>query len=190
MQKLETGIAGCFEVKLTPFNDARGTFVKTFNSESFASMGMRTDWVEQYFSLSLPGVVRGIHFQLPPHDHAKLVFCISGSVLDVAVDLRKGSPTYGEHVRVELSEDEANMLYLPSGLAHGFCTYDETATLVYNVTAGFQSDSDSGIRWDSAGIRWPHSNPMLSTRDQNLQQLAEFQSPFTFPTNDFGDLSQ
>lgn len=187
MRRVETGIAGCFEVELTPFNDERGTFDKTFNSESFASMGRRTDWAEQNFSLSLPGVVRGLHFQLPPHDHARLAFCISGTVLDAAVDLRQGSPTYGEHVRVELSEDRANILYLPSGLAHGFCTYGKSETLVYNVTEGFQAGSDSGIRWDSAGIQWPNSNPKLSTHDRDLRALAEFENPLFYRASNFDE---
>ena len=180
LRLVETKIPGCYELKARQLSDERGSFVKTYHREWFESLGLRTDWAEQYFSFSKPGVVRGLHFQLPPHDHAKLVYCIAGRVLDIALDLRQGSPSYGEHIRIELAADQANMLYLPPGLAHGFSTYDQPATLLYNVTSVYHPESDTGIRWDTANIDWPHQHPQLSDRDQTFSSLADFKTPFTY----------
>ena len=122
MEIVPTEIPGCYEVQPKVFKDKRGAFVKTFHAGDFHSYGLCADWTEQYYSRSKRGVLRGLHFQLPPHDHAKLVYCVAGSVLDVAFDLRIGSPTYGKAVMLELSAKKGNMIYLPKGLAHGFCT--------------------------------------------------------------------
>ena len=182
MQIRETEIPGCYELQPRLLKDERGVFVKTFHANEFRSLGLCENWKEQYYSTSNQGVLRGLHFHLPPYDHAKLVYCISGRVLDVAVDLRVGSPSYGHCVIVELSAERGNMIYLPTGLAHGFCTHEEPATLVYNVTSVYQPESDTGIRWDSANIPWPLTNPLLSERDHSFSTLAEFESPFVFET--------
>ena len=176
----ETAIPGCYELQPRVASDSRGAFVKTYHVDSFRAVGLRTDWTEQYYTTSGPGVLRGLHFQLPPDDHAKLVYCISGRVFDAAVDLRIGSPSYGECVTLELSAERGNMLYLPTGLAHGFCTQDQPATLVYNVTSVYQLASVTGIRWDSAGIPWPLTEPLISERDQAFVMVAEFKSPFVY----------
>ncbi|MEX0383158.1 dTDP-4-dehydrorhamnose 3,5-epimerase [Spiribacter sp. 1M153] len=180
LRLVETKIPGCYELRARQLGDERGTFVKTYHRNWFESLGLRTDWAEQYYSVSQPGVVRGLHFQLPPHDHAKLVYCVAGRVLDVALDLRKGSPTYGEHIILDLSAEQGNMLYLPPGIAHGFSTYAEPATMVYNVTSVYHPESDTGIRWDSAGIEWPQKTPNLSERDRGFPKLSTFDSPFSF----------
>lgn len=180
LRLVETKIPGCFELQARQLQDDRGAFVKTYHHDWFESHGLRTDWAEQYYSVSQPGVVRGLHFQLPPHDHAKLVYCVAGRVLDVALDLRKGSPTYGEHIRLDLSAEQGNMLYLPPGLAHGFSTYDEPATMVYNVTSVYHPESDTGIHWNSAGIEWLQKRPNLSNRDQGFPKLSTFETPFVF----------
>jgi len=180
LARLETPIPGCVELRPYRLADSRGIFVKTFHRNSFETLGLRTDWAEQYYSVSQPGVLRGLHFQRPPHEHAKLVYCIAGRVLDIALDLRQGSPTYGEHCSVVLSAETANVLYLPPGLAHGFCTYDQPATMLYNVTSVYDPKTDSGIRWDSAGIAWPHEFPQLSDRDQTFPALADFATPFNY----------
>lgn len=179
---IKTAIPGCYELQPSALRDSRGAFVKTYHADRFREVGLRTDWAEQYYTTSVPGVLRGLHFQLPPHDHAKLVYCIVGRVLDVAVDLRVGSPSYGQCVTLELSAERGNMIYLPSGLAHGFCTQDQPATLVYNVTSVYQRESDAGIRWDSVNIPWPLTNPLLSERDQSFSTLAAFDSPFAYQT--------
>lgn len=178
MEKRETAIPGCFELRPQTTKDARGRFVKTFHSEWFAHNGMRTDWREQYYSVSRRGVLRGLHFQAPPHEHAKLVFCTSGEVMDAAVDLRIGSRTYGQHVCIVLSEAQGNAVYLDAGLAHGFYTLTESATMVYNVTSVYSPDHDAGIRWNSAGIAWPSDEPIVSDRDRGFPALHEFASPF------------
>jgi dTDP-4-dehydrorhamnose 3,5-epimerase len=176
----ETGLPGCLELQPRVFEDARGRFVKVFNRELFAAHGLETSFAEEYYSSSLPGVLRGLHFQTPPHHHAKLVYCVAGRVMDVAVDLRVGSPTYGRHAVVELSMERGNAIYLPSGFAHGFYVPQGEATLVYNVTTGYAPESDAGIRWDSAGIEWPDATPVVSERDAGFPSLAEFDSPFRY----------
>jgi dTDP-4-dehydrorhamnose 3,5-epimerase len=180
LEKVATAIPGCYELRPPVSADARGTFVKTFERDWFERNALRTDWAEQYYSVSRKGVLRGLHFQLPPHDHAKLVVCTAGEVLDAVVDLRVGSPTFGRHVCIALSAAHGNMAYLDPGLAHGFYTLSESATLLYNVTSAYASSHDSGIRWDSAGIAWPGSAPQLSDRDRAFAPLAEFASPFRY----------
>lgn len=179
-EKRSTIVPGCFELLPLVVSDARGTFVKTFNADAFAAVRLRTDWAEQYYSCSTKGALRGLHFQSPPHEHAKLVYCTAGEVLDAVLDLRRGSPAYGMHVCIRLSAARGNMLYLEAGLAHGFYTLSESATLVYNVTSMYAPGHDSGIRWDSAGIPWPDATPLLSDRDRALRALADFQSPFHY----------
>jgi dTDP-4-dehydrorhamnose 3,5-epimerase len=108
----------------------------------------------------------------------KLVYCISGEALDVVIDLRKNSPTYGEHAKFNLSAEKANMVYIPSGMAHGFLVLSESATLVYNVTSLYAPESDSGIRWDASGIAWPIKQPIVSERDRGFVGLGEFETRF------------
>ncbi|HOP41027.1 MAG TPA: dTDP-4-dehydrorhamnose 3,5-epimerase [Geobacteraceae bacterium] len=183
MRIKETTIPGCREIFPCILRDQRGAFVKTFHDEVFHSNGLATDWREEYYSVSRHGVLRGLHFQLPPHDHEKLVYCTAGSVIDAVVDLRKGSPTYGRHLIVKLSADQGNMLYIPRGLAHGFYVTDESATMLYKVSSVYSPEYDSGILWNSAGIPWPDDNPDISTRDAGFSSLDRFLSPFTFEGN-------
>jgi dTDP-4-dehydrorhamnose 3,5-epimerase len=121
-----------------------------------------------------------MHFQVPPHDHVKVVYCVQGQVFDVLVDLRLGSPTYGQSTSVILDAEKGNYLYIPNGLAHGFCTVSETATLVYKVTTVHVPGSDSGIAWNSLGVEWPVNHPILSERDRSFVALRHFQSPFVY----------
>ena len=144
---------------------------------------MRTDFAEEYYSLSHHGVLRGLHFQTPPMDHAKLVYCADGEVLDAVVDLRRGSPTYGEYQTFIMSSEAGNILYIPSGFAHGFYVTGPSALMIYKVTAVYVAENDSGIRWNSTGIPWPDENPVLSGRDRTLPPLADFSSPFDFCRN-------
>ena len=139
---------------------------------------MVTNFQEQYFSESVHGVVRGLHFQLPPHDHHKLVTCLSGEVLDVVVDLRQNSPTFGKHVSFILNERQANQVYIPTGCAHGFCVTSPRATLLYNVGTMYAPSYDAGIRWNSVGIDWPFTDPEISARDNALPTFKDFVSPF------------
>ncbi|WP_409341776.1 dTDP-4-dehydrorhamnose 3,5-epimerase [Paenibacillus sp. MBLB4367] len=177
----ETAITGCYEIAPDRFKDERGLFVKTFRDDFFADNGLETRFAEQYYSFSYRHVIRGLHFQTPPWEHVKLVYCVSGNVTDAVVDLRSGSPTYGRFAMLDLSADKGNMLYIPAGLAHGFCVRSQDALLVYNVSTSYSPLHDKGIRWDSAGIPWPVRDPVVSDRDRGFPGLDEFASPFAYP---------
>ncbi len=180
-EKRETAIPGCFELVPRKTEDERGCFVKTFHRNGFESLGLKTGWREEYYSVSRKGVLRGLHFQLPPHDHVKLVYCTAGRVLDAVLDLRIGSPVYGQHLLCELDAEKANMLYLPKGVAHGFYTLSDSATMVYKVSTVYVPTCDTGILWNSAGIPWPDDQPTVSQRDGTLPALSDFtDNPFVF----------
>ncbi|MYM90040.1 dTDP-4-dehydrorhamnose 3,5-epimerase [Rugamonas sp. FT82W] len=180
MNIIPTEIPGCFQIIPDVRRDERGSFVKVFHEEIFRQHGLATDFAEEYYSASRRGVVRGLHFQTPPHEHAKLVYCVQGAVLDAAVDLRRGSPAYGRHITLELSAENGHMLYLPAGLAHGFCSLGEPSLMVYKVTTTYAPNNDSGLLWNSAGIPWPVQDPIMSPRDRQFATLAEFDSPFVY----------
>jgi dTDP-4-dehydrorhamnose 3,5-epimerase len=175
-----TDIPGCYVLQAKVLGDPRGTFVKTFHAPRFDALGLRTDWREEYFSTSASGVVRGMHFQLPPADHAKMVFCLTGEVLDVVVDLRRGSPAYGQARGFTLSGANGRGLYLPTGCAHGFVSRAPDSGMYYKVTSVHSPDHDRGIAWDSIGFDWPVDAPSLSDRDHRHPRLADFDSPFLF----------
>jgi dTDP-4-dehydrorhamnose 3,5-epimerase len=179
--RIEAGsIAGCFEILPEISNDRRGRFVKTFHRDLFEKHGLRTDFAEEYYSVSNKGVIRGLHFQTPPHEHAKLVYCVTGRVFDAIVDLRVGSPTFGQFATFELSAEKGNLIYIPHGMAHGFYALTENVTMMYKVTSVYSPQHDGGIRWNSVGIPWPASSPVLSDRDMRFFDLSEFKSPFNF----------
>ena len=173
-----TVIPGCLVLQPRVVTDMRGRFTKVFHAPSFAAHGLVTQFAEEYYSVSRRGVLRGMHFQRPPADHVKVVYCTAGAVLDVVVDLRRESPTYGRHARVELSAERGNMLYVPRGLAHGFLVIEEEATLVYKVETVYAPAEDSGLAWDGCGIDWPVDNPILSDRDRGFPALPAFETPF------------
>jgi dTDP-4-dehydrorhamnose 3,5-epimerase len=175
-----TSIPGCLELVPEVKPDARGRFFKTFHSDVFAEHGLETNFLEEYFSWSKAGVIRGMHFQTPPHEHTKIVSCLVGSVMDVVVDLRKDSVTFGQSVQITLSADQANMLYIPSGLAHGFGVLKGEALMHYKVSSLYAPENDAGIRWDSLGVDWGIKNPIVSERDSHLTKLDEFESSFIF----------
>ncbi|MEI2418849.1 dTDP-4-dehydrorhamnose 3,5-epimerase [Arthrospira platensis SPKY2] len=180
MKLIETKLSGCYLVQPKVFRDERGSFVKTFHQKIFNDHKLETKFVEEYYSVSNQNVLRGLHFQLPPHDHTKLVYCLFGKVLDAVVDLRVGSPTYGQWEMFELSEENAYVVYMPPGFAHGFCTTSERAIMIYNVSTVYASEHDTGIRWDSVGISWPAANLVISERDRGFLAFSEFESPFVY----------
>lgn len=180
MKAHQTPLPGLLRIEPFVARDARGGFVKTFHEPTFRAWGLRTHFAEEYYSVSQRGVIRGLHFQTPPHDHAKLVYCLAGRVVDAVVDLRVGSPTFGRHALFDLDADSAMLLYIPTGMAHGFCSMTDDAVMVYNVTTPYSRDHDSGIRWDSAGIPWPISDPIVSERDRGFVNLADLRSPFVY----------
>ena len=181
MRVEQTSIPGCYQLLPQVMKDKRGNFVKTFHKKVFAKYGLVTEFAEEYYSVSHKGVLRGMHFQIPPHDHFKLVYCLAGKVLDVIIDLRIGSPTFCKHVVFELSAEQGNMLYIAPGMAHGFYALTDDAIMQYKVTTVYAPEHDGGIRWDSAGVIWPpDSAPIISVRDRGFPLLADFQSPFRF----------
>ena len=171
-------IDGCYELTSNIFDDCRGSFVKVFHEDAFAKVGLESKFAEEYYSTSRKGVIRGLHFQVPPEDHVKLVYCISGSAFDVVVDLRVGSPTFGNHEVFSLRSDLANMIYIPKGMAHGFCSLSESTTLVYKTSTVYSPTCDSGILWNSVDIDWPEIFPVLSDRDKSFPDFKSFISPF------------
>lgn len=178
MELIPTLLEGCYQIHPFFAEDERGAFVKTFHEERFAELGLPTDWREEYYSSSRKGVIRGMHFQTPPHDHEKLVYCMQGRVLDVVVDLRRASPTYGYHVAVELDSTHGHGLMIPKGMAHGFLALTENVLMAYKVTTVYAPSHDTGIRWDSFGLNWGIDQPIVSTRDQAHPAFADFISPF------------
>jgi dTDP-4-dehydrorhamnose 3,5-epimerase len=183
MEFRKLGLPGLTAIQTRHLEDRRGSFTKIFHSELFEQAGLKLQFVEQYISISHKNVVRGLHFQVPPRDHAKLVYCASGRLLDVVVDLRTNSPTYGQAASLELSESSGSILYVPSGLAHGFASLTDHCVMVCNMTSVYSAEHDAGIRWDSFNFSWPIQAPILSDRDATLPKLADFRSPFLFRGN-------
>lgn len=173
-----TPLEGLYRIEPFYFADARGGFIKTFHADEFAKNGLENEFRESYYSTSVKGVIRGMHFQTPPHDHAKLVFVTSGEILDLIVDLRKNSKTYGKYASFNLTAENRNMLYIPRGMAHGFCAVSDSATVFYFTGTVHNAAHDAGIRYDSFGFDWPMKNPVVSDRDKGFPALGEFKSPF------------
>lgn len=172
------GVSGPLLLSVRRFVDARGVFVETYNRRDFAALGISDEFVQDNQSLSkAPGTVRGLHFQTPPAAQAKLVRVLRGRVLDVAVDLRTGSPSYGRHVTAELSAENGLMLYVPAGFAHGFVTREPDTEVAYKVTALYAPECDRGLAWDdpALGIDWgvDPAAAILSDKDRRLPRLAE-----------------
>lgn len=171
MNIIKTNLDGVFEIQNKKFEDQRGVFIKTFHENIFKETGLESDFKESFFSISRKGVLRGMHFQLPPKDHAKLVYVTGGEVLDVAVDIRKGSLTYGQYFATILSQENAKSLYIGKGYAHGFLTISESATIVYLTSTVHSPENDTGIHWDSFGFDWGVKKPILSERDGSFQKI-------------------
>jgi dTDP-4-dehydrorhamnose 3,5-epimerase len=167
------------------FEDPRGWFAETYNSKRMAETGIEATFVQDNHSLSRPvGVLRGLHFQAPPHAQAKLVRCVRGRIWDAAVDIRAGSPTYGRWLGAELSAENGWQLFVPKGFAHGFVTLEPDTEVEYKVDAYYDRDSEGGLIWNDPGLGlpWPlpAGGPVLSDKDLLLPTLADFQSPFAY----------
>ena len=180
----KTDIEGVLVIEPKVFGDARGYFLESFNAKEFAEKtGLNIDFVQDNESMSSYGVMRGLHFQKPPYTQSKLVRCVKGAVLDVAVDIRKGSPTYGQHVAVELTEDNHRQFFVPRGFAHGFAVLSEVAVFQYKCDEFYHPEVDGGISIidDSLGIDWriPTDKALLSEKDTKHALLKDFDSPFS-----------
>ncbi|MGU3454639.1 dTDP-4-dehydrorhamnose 3,5-epimerase family protein [Methylobacterium fujisawaense] len=171
-------IPGVVAIRAPGSRDSRGSFHKLMHAPSLAAVGLRTDFAEIYCSTSTRGVIRGMHFQVPPHQHAKLVWCLSGTVTDVVLDLRRNFPSYGRAVAFELDADAPVGVYIPEGCAHGFAVRSGEAKLLYLVTSVHAPAADAGIRWDSFGFDWGIPHPILSDRDRAHHALDTFDTPF------------
>lgn len=176
----ETPIADCAVIELPAHLDNRGIFVKNYHENQFLRLGLETQFPEEFYTKSSKGVLRGIHFTVPPIDQIKLVTCIHGTVIDAVIDLRKGSPTYGNHLLFELRADHPVAIYIGRGLGHGFYVPSDEAILLYRVSTLYAAEYDRGIHWASAGIDWPIKNPLVSDRDSKLPALSDFLSPFEY----------
>jgi len=171
----KTPIEGLLIARPKVFEDERGFFMEAFSRKDFSSAGIDIEIVQINHSRSTRGVIRGLHFQRPPHQQAKLVRCVKGAVLDVAVDIRPSSETFGKHFRLELSESNKALLFVPRGFAHGFLILSEVAEVEYAVDSAYSPEHEGGIIWNdpTLAIQWPVSNPVLSERDRRWPKLGE-----------------
>jgi dTDP-4-dehydrorhamnose 3,5-epimerase/CDP-3, 6-dideoxy-D-glycero-D-glycero-4-hexulose-5-epimerase len=181
MELIDEPLPGVKILRPFVFDDSRGNFVKPFHDGQLAAHGIHLNLREEFYTTSNANVIRGMHFQAPPHDHQKLVYCISGKVLDVLLDLRKTSATYGQHARFEVSAENKHVVYIPIGFAHGFLSLEDHSCLVYKTDTVHHPSSDRGIRWNSFGCPWPNQSAAslsISARDELHPPFAEFVSPF------------
>lgn len=174
----ETEIPGCYTFHSGLFKDQRGSFAKIYSQKIFKEMGLDFPIAEVFFSNSNRDVLRGMHFQAPPHDQAKIVNCISGRILDVVLDLRKNSSKYGKAIGLELSGENETTVYIPRGCAHGFYSYEDNSIMCYAVETNHNTVADQGVLWNSFGFQWPSSEVILSARDARFPTLAELSNPF------------
>lgn len=178
MNIIQTKIEGCFQIFPEIIKDTRGCFVKTFQKDFFKKYNIALKFEEEYYTVSKKNVLRGLHFQLPPKDYKKMVYSIHGVVFDAILDLRTRSTTYGKYEIFKLDAKKGNILYLPSGIAHGFYVLSSRAVMCYKVTAGYSNKHDTGILWNSAGIPWPCKSPITSQRDAQFESFDKFKNPF------------
>ena len=175
-------VKDAYEITLKPFHDQRGYFIVTYDPDIFTEHGLTNDWVQENQSGNLgKGILRGLHFQRPPHAETKLVRAVVGTVFDMFLDLRRSSPSYGKWDSVILSADKFNMVYIPKGCAHAYCTISEESIIAYKVDARYAPEASGGIRWDDPdlNIPWPlEDEPILSERDMRWGSFTDFESPF------------
>lgn len=191
MNVIQTAIDGVVIIEPRVFRDERGYFFESFSQREFDEKVRMINFVQDNESMSSYGVMRGLHFQRPPFTQSKLVRCVKGAVLDVAVDIRKGSPTYGRHVAVELTEDNHRQFFVPRGFAHGFAVLSETAVFQYKCDNFYAPEADGGIsiKDDSLSIDWkiPTESALLSDKDTRHALLREFDSPFDINVDLYAD---
>ncbi len=177
MEFTERKIDGTFEIQLKPYVDERGYFMRTFDEKIFENLGIKNNWVQENHSKSVvKNVIRGLHFQLPPYTETKLVRCIRGKVLDVFVDLRDGSKSFGHWDSIVLSDENKKMILIPRGFAHGFCTLSEISEVTYKVDNYYSPEFERGLIWNDENIKikWPTNFPFLSEKDKKNISFEEF----------------
>ena len=180
MKLIKTQLDGLFIIDPDVFRDDRGYFFESYNWDKFLNLGLDLTFVQDNESKSGKGVLRGLHFQAPPYQQGKLVRVVKGAVLDMAVDLRKNSPTYGKWEGVELSEQNKRMYWIPPGFAHGFLTLEDDTVFFYKCTAAYNKDSERSLAWNDPDldIQWGIHDPVLSERDQQSPLFSSFNTPF------------
>ncbi|AMM51246.1 dTDP-4-dehydrorhamnose 3,5-epimerase [Rufibacter sp. DG15C] len=173
-------LEGVVEIFPKVFEDSRGVFLETYTARMFNEVGITDNFVQDNQSISKIGVLRGLHFQKPPYAQAKLVSVFYGRVLDVIVDIRQDSPTYGQHLTCELTSEKHNILYIPEGFAHGFVALEEGTVFQYKCSNYYNKESEGGLLWNdpALGIEWDIENPLVSEKDEILPTLAQIESPF------------
>lgn len=178
MDIIRTNLEGLLILQALNFQDNRGSFQKLFNFDLFSENELDTNFKEFYYSVNKKGVRRGMHFQIPPHDHTKIVYVSKGHILDVCVDIRNNSRTYGKCFSIELDDQNAQYLYIPKGFAHGFLTLEEGSIVNYAQTTCYNKECDCGILQNSIDFDWGIENPIVSGRDLVFPKFSEFDSPF------------
>ncbi len=176
-----TEVSGVIIIEPKSFNDDRGFFLETYKRSEFNKAGIKLDFQQDNSSYSEANVMRGLHFQRPPFEQGKLVRVISGKIIDVAVDLRVGSPSFGKYVSVVLDDENKKMLYIPPGFAHGFLTLKKSY-VHYKVTKEYNKDSEGGLLWNdpSLGVNWPAKEPLVIDKDKSWPRLKDLKSPFKY----------
>ena len=180
MELSTTYISGLLIIKPSVFGDERGHFFESYRQDTLQAAGIELDFVQDNQSLSGKGILRGLHFQKNPYAQGKLVRVIKGAVLDVVVDIRRNSKTYGQHFSIELNEEDKTMFYVPPGFAHGFVTQQEGTIFAYKCTNYYHKESEGSILWNSSslGIDWGVSEPIISAKDAEAEDFLSFESPF------------
>ncbi|MGV7962402.1 dTDP-4-dehydrorhamnose 3,5-epimerase [Photorhabdus tasmaniensis] len=172
MRITQLKLNGCYLIEPKKFTDERGVLVKTYHESIFVENNLRFSFKEEFYSISAKNVIRGMHFQVPPEDHEKIIYCAIGRVLDVFLDIRSNSPTFGQFIAIELSSENAFQLYLSKGIAHGFLSLEDNSMMVYKTSTVHAPEYDKGIKWDSFGFNWPISEPILSVRDKQFPPFS------------------
>ncbi len=178
MKFITTKFDGVYLIENNLFRDNRGEFQKLFQNSLFRKQGLEINIDEHFFSVSQKGVIRGMHFQLPPHAQSKLIYVLLGKVVDVIVDLRKNSKAFMQSMAIELSAENRKAVFIQKGFAHGFQSLEDNTIMVYLQSEEFHPESDFGISPFSFGMDWPINNYIVSDKDKNLMQLNEFNTPF------------
>jgi dTDP-4-dehydrorhamnose 3,5-epimerase len=179
MKLVETGFNDLRIIQPFVFKDERGGFVKTIHDEFFAENGLDYNFRESFYSISNKGVIRGMHFQNPPYQHNKLVYVLHGSIMDVVLDLRKSSPTYGKTFSRVLSAENREIIYIGAGFAHGFLSLEPNSIVEYHTSTSLAKAYEGGILWNSFDFDWAVENPVISDRDRSFLSFKNFDSPFT-----------
>ena len=186
MQIKELNLHGVYKINLNPLIDERGFFMRTFDSDIFKTKGINKQWLQENHSKSNDkGIIRGLHLQIAPFSESKLVRCIKGAVIDVFVDLRQNSSTYGKWDKIELNEYNKSMIFIPKGFAHGFCTLEKGTEILYKVDNIYSKKHEIGILWNdkTLNINWPVQNPKLSKKDKNNITFKEFSLNYNVENN-------